>query len=63
MDIVFLVDASSSVGTKNFNSELMFVKKLLSGFSISLNETRVAVITFSDPDKVVGYEVCLKVHT
>lgn len=50
---MFLIDASSSMGDENFLSELKFVKKLLADFTISVNETRVAVITFSDPDKVV----------
>lgn len=53
LDIVFLIDASASIGDKNFLSELKFVKKLLADLSISENETRVAVITFSDEDKVV----------
>ncbi|XP_026284194.1 sushi, von Willebrand factor type A, EGF and pentraxin domain-containing protein 1 isoform X1 [Frankliniella occidentalis] len=52
LEIVFLIDASSSVGDQNFISELKFIKKLLADFSISENETRAAVITFSDPDKV-----------
>ncbi|KAJ1524769.1 hypothetical protein ONE63_009646 [Megalurothrips usitatus] len=55
LDVVFLIDASSSVGDQNFNSELRFVKKLLADFAISANETRVAVITFSDEDKVVRH--------
>ncbi|XP_034255699.1 sushi, von Willebrand factor type A, EGF and pentraxin domain-containing protein 1-like isoform X2 [Thrips palmi] len=55
LDIVFLIDASSSMGDENFISELKFVKKLLADFTIAVNETRVAVITFSDPDKVIRH--------
>ncbi|XP_076273096.1 sushi, von Willebrand factor type A, EGF and pentraxin domain-containing protein 1-like isoform X1 [Rhynchophorus ferrugineus] len=52
-DIVFLVDASSSVGRDNFKSELRFIKKLLSGITVDYNHTRVAVITFSSPSNTV----------
>ncbi|XP_065089093.1 sushi, von Willebrand factor type A, EGF and pentraxin domain-containing protein 1-like [Ochlerotatus camptorhynchus] len=52
VDIVFLIDASSSVGKANFHSEIKFVKKLLSDFNVSYNYTRVAVITFSSQKKI-----------
>ncbi|XP_062536901.1 sushi, von Willebrand factor type A, EGF and pentraxin domain-containing protein 1-like [Armigeres subalbatus] len=52
VDIVFLIDASSSVGKANFYSEIKFVKKLLSDFNVSYNYTRVAVITFSSQMKI-----------
>ncbi|ETN64776.1 hypothetical protein AND_003471, partial [Anopheles darlingi] len=53
LDIVFLVDASSSVGPANFASELRFVKKLLAAdFDVRLNRTRVALVTFSSRRKV-----------
>lgn len=54
VDIVFLIDASSSVGKNNFLSEIKFVKKLLSDFTVSYNYTRVAVVTFSSQGKVVS---------
>lgn len=54
VDIVFLIDASSSVGKANFHSEIKFVKKLLSDFNVSYNYTRVAVITFSSQMKIVS---------
>lgn len=47
MDLVFLVDASSSVGLENFKSELNFVKKLLSDFTVEPSGTRVAIVTFA----------------
>lgn len=46
LDIVFLVDGSSSVGLSNFESELNFVKKLLSDFTVSENGTKVSVVVF-----------------
>ncbi|XP_063230514.1 sushi, von Willebrand factor type A, EGF and pentraxin domain-containing protein 1-like [Bacillus rossius redtenbacheri] len=52
VELVFLVDASSSVGEQNFASELRFVKKLLADFTVSVNDTRVAVITYASKDQV-----------
>ncbi|CAG9762396.1 unnamed protein product [Ceutorhynchus assimilis] len=53
LDIVFLVDASSSVGDHNFKSELKFIKKLLSDITVDYNHTRVAVVTFSSPSDTI----------
>ncbi|XP_050300407.1 sushi, von Willebrand factor type A, EGF and pentraxin domain-containing protein 1-like [Anthonomus grandis grandis] len=53
LDIVFLVDASSSVGDKNFLSELKFIKKLLSDITVDYNHTRVAVVSFSSPSNTI----------
>ncbi|XP_043278473.1 sushi, von Willebrand factor type A, EGF and pentraxin domain-containing protein 1-like [Venturia canescens] len=47
VELVFLVDASASVGLANFRSELNFVRKLLSDFTVEPNATRVAVVTFA----------------
>ncbi|KAM0734376.1 Sushi, von Willebrand factor type A, EGF and pentraxin domain-containing protein 1 [Formica fusca] len=46
VELVFLVDASGSVGAENFRSELNFVTKLLSDFTVDETTTRVAVVTF-----------------
>lgn len=54
IDLVFLVDSSSSVGKMNFLSEIKFVKKVLADFTVSFNHTRVAVVTFSSVGKVVS---------
>ncbi|XP_053677965.1 sushi, von Willebrand factor type A, EGF and pentraxin domain-containing protein 1-like [Anopheles nili] len=54
-DIVFLIDASSSVGPNNFQSELRFVKKLLAGFDVSMARTRIAIVTFSSRKKIVRH--------
>nr|CAH7753365.1 unnamed protein product [Callosobruchus chinensis] len=53
LDIVFLIDASSSVGENNFQSELKFVKKVLSDVTVDANNTRIAVVTFSSPSNVI----------
>lgn len=46
MELVFLVDASGSVGADNFRSELSFVTKLLSDFTVDTMAARIALITF-----------------
>ncbi|CAH1985833.1 unnamed protein product [Acanthoscelides obtectus] len=53
LDIVFLIDASSSVGESNFQSELKFVKKVLSDVTVDANHTRIAVVSFSSPNNVI----------
>jgi len=52
VELVFLVDESSSVGASNFDDELKFVKKLLADFTVDIYTTRVAVVTFSSPNRV-----------
>uniref|UniRef100_A0A1B0DKC7 Uncharacterized protein n=1 Tax=Phlebotomus papatasi TaxID=29031 RepID=A0A1B0DKC7_PHLPP len=52
LDAVFLIDSSSSVGRRNFMSEVKFVKKLLSDFPVSLNYTRVSVVQFSSQGRI-----------
>nr|XP_057922474.1 sushi, von Willebrand factor type A, EGF and pentraxin domain-containing protein 1 isoform X2 [Doryrhamphus excisus] len=53
LDLVFLVDESSSVGANNFGSELRFVRKMLSDFPVAAENTRVALVTFSSKTHVV----------
>lgn len=53
VDLVFLVDSSASVGSVHFQDEIKFVRKLLADFTVDINTTRVAVVTFSSKDKVV----------
>jgi hypothetical protein len=52
VDLVFLVDSSTSVGEANFLNELKFVQRLLANFIVDRHTTRVAVITFSSPNSV-----------
>lgn len=54
IEMMFLVDSSSSVGKENFASEISFVKRLLSDFNVSFNYTRVALVTFSSRSKIVS---------
>lgn len=53
LDLVFLVDESSSVGANNFLSELRFIRKMLSDFPVAPENTRVALVTFSSKTHVV----------
>lgn len=54
LDLIFLIDASSSIGEVNFQNELKFVKKLLSDIVVDYNHSRVAVVTFSSSEKIVS---------
>lgn len=54
IDVVFLLDASSSVGKNSFLSELKFVRKFLSDFNVGYNYTRVSLVTFSSQGKIVS---------
>lgn len=56
LEIIFLIDASSSVGAENFENEISFVKRLLSDFNVSYNFTRIALITFSSKSKIVSWK-------
>lgn len=53
-DLVFLIDSSFSVGNANFRSEVKFVRKVLNGFKVSFNFTRVAVVPFSSSKRTVS---------
>jgi hypothetical protein len=53
VDIVFLVDSSASVGPRDFEYEIKFVRKLLADFTVDSNHTRVCVITFSSKKRVL----------
>ncbi|KOX71267.1 Sushi, von Willebrand factor type A, EGF and pentraxin domain-containing protein 1, partial [Melipona quadrifasciata] len=46
VELVFLVDASGSVGLNNFQSELNFIKHFLADFSVEPSATRIAIVTF-----------------
>lgn len=47
-DMVFVVDASSSIWTVDFKRVLTFVKDLLSSFTIAVDKVRVGLVTFTD---------------
>lgn len=46
------MDASGSVGEENFRSELNFVTKLLSDFTVDKTAIQVAVVTFGGRENV-----------
>jgi len=47
-DIVFAVDASSSVGEDGFQATLDFVRDVVSSLDIDGGNNRVSVLSFSD---------------
>ena len=62
LELVFLVDSSTSVGAKDFQNELKFVKKLLADFTVDEHNTRVAVVTFSSESRVIRHINQLETH-
>lgn len=48
IDLAFLVDASASIGPKNFLKIKDFVKKIVDAFKVGPNDTHVAAIWYSD---------------
>ena len=48
LDIVFVLDASGSIGTTNFRSMIDTVVNIVNSFTIGPDKTRVAVVMFSD---------------
>lgn len=54
LDLIFLIDSSSSIGENNFDSEIKFVKKLLSDITVDFNHTRIAIITYSSDENIVS---------
>ncbi|MES9904541.1 MAG: VWA domain-containing protein [Sedimenticola sp.] len=47
VDVVFVLDASGSVGSQNFQTMLTFVNKVVDGFPVNQNETHIGLVTFS----------------
>lgn len=54
LDVIFLIDSSSSVGANNFDNEIKFVKKLLSDIPVDYNHTRIAIVTYSSDRNIVS---------
>ncbi|XP_013410815.1 uncharacterized protein LOC106173996 isoform X2 [Lingula anatina] len=46
-DVVFVLDASGSVGAANFQTMLAFIKKFTSSFDIGPTQTQVGVVTYA----------------
>ena len=55
LDIVFVMDYSQSVGKKNFEKAVAFVKSVIDQFGLSSSEegTHVAVIVFADESRLI----------
>ena len=53
MDLAFVVDASSSVGRKNFRRLKRFLQRLVSAFSISPRFVKVGIVLYSSRRKVI----------
>ncbi|XP_035825945.1 matrilin-4-like, partial [Aplysia californica] len=47
LDLLFVVDASGSLGEDNFNKELAFVEKIINSFDVNPQGAKVAMLTFS----------------
>jgi len=46
-DIVFVLDASSSEGSTNFQKQINFVKDFVTKFHVGVSGTQFSVVTFS----------------
>ena len=53
MDLGILIDASGSVGRKNFQKVIDFVKSLVSFFPLYRSGTRVGVMVFHSRSRVI----------
>ena len=48
MDLVFVVDGSTSTGMANFDKQIQFMKNLVEVMTVGTNDTRIAMVQFSD---------------
>ena len=53
LDIIFVLDASGSVGSENFNNLLNFVANLTSNLKVSPSETHVGVVRYTSSAQFV----------
>jgi hypothetical protein len=53
MDLVYVIDGSSSIGRKNFKNVKYFIQELNKRFIISANEVRVGIQEYSYPNTYV----------
>jgi collagen type XXI alpha len=59
LDIIFLIDASTSVQMVNFGKILLFVKSVSDGFTYGFHETRIGVIKFGEDARILfGFYCC-----
>ncbi|KAH7716262.1 Fibropellin-3 [Aphelenchoides avenae] len=53
MDLMFIIDASGSIGGHAFDKARNFIETVVNGFDISIRKTRVGVIEYSSDTKVI----------
>ena len=59
LDIIFLIDASTSVQIVNFGKILLFIKSVSHGFTYGFHETRIGVIKFGEDARILfGFYCC-----
>lgn len=51
-DIVFVIDASGSIGVDNFQKIKQFIKDVIATFDVDPNYTRVGLIKYSSTAKI-----------
>lgn len=57
MDIGFAIDGSGSIGEKNFQLIIDFVKSFVSSLAVSKQEARVGAVVYgSRPKRILGFE-------
>ena len=52
-DVIFVLDASSSIWGPDFDKQVDFVHSVVAEFDVASSATRVGLITFSDAPEVV----------
>ena len=52
VDLVFVVDASGSIGAENFTRMREFIKDVVQDFKIGSDATRVGLVLFASPARV-----------
>jgi len=53
MDLVFIVDASNSMRLERFPFILQFIVQIVANMQVSLNQTRIGAIEFSDTAQTI----------
>ncbi|KAH3785095.1 uncharacterized protein LOC127840958 isoform X2 [Dreissena polymorpha] len=55
VDLVFVLDTSSSLSADDFTRSILFISQVVDGFDIAPNQTQVGVVTFSSGARVEFY--------
>lgn len=51
LDLIFLVDGSTSIGNSNFTKILMFVSEVIKHLDLAENRSRVGIVQFNGREK------------